>query len=143
VSGVMTYSRAGHTPLIYMAGPGSGREPSAQVLIPSGMVLGLRIDGALEKFSELLEEKEIPLQRGDVMVFYTDGITEAMNADSDLFGDSRLSRIVEEHGHLDSDELRERILREIETFVGSADQHDDMTMILIKVTQDVAEEVAV
>ena len=60
-----------------------------------------------------------------------------MNADSDLFGDSRLSRIVEEHGHLDSDELRERILREIEAFVGSADQHDDMTMILIKVERDV------
>jgi sigma-B regulation protein RsbU (phosphoserine phosphatase) len=143
VSGVMTYSRAGHTPLIYMAGPSSGREPAAQVLIPSGMVLGLRIDGATEKFNELLEEKEIHLQRGDVMVFYTDGITEAMNADSDLFGDSRLSRIVEEHGHLDADELRERILREIETFVGGADQHDDMTMILIKVTQLVAEEVAV
>ena len=143
VSGVMTYARAGHTPLIYMAGPASGREPAAQVLIPSGMVLGLRIDGAMEKFNELLEEKEISLQRGDVMVFYTDGITEAMNADNDLFGDSRLSRIVEEHGHLDSDELRERILREIETFVGSADQHDDMTMILIKVTQNVAEEVAV
>ena len=143
VSGVMTYARAGHTPLIYMAGPASGREPAAQVLIPSGMVLGLRIDGAMEKFNELLEEKEISLQRGDVMVFYTDGITEAMNADNDLFGDSRLSRIVEEHGHLDSDELRERILREIETFVGSADQHDDMTMILIKVTQIVAEEVAV
>ena len=143
VSGVMTYARAGHTPLIYMAGPASGREPAAQVLIPSGMVLGLRIDGAMEKFNELLEEKEIPLHRGDVMVFYTDGITEAMNADNDLFGDLRLSRIVEEHGHLDSDELRERILREIETFVGSADQHDDMTMILIKVTQLVAEEVAV
>ena len=42
-------------------------------------------------------------------------------------------RIVEEHGHLDSSELRERILREIEAFVGSADQHDDMTMILLKV----------
>jgi serine phosphatase RsbU (regulator of sigma subunit) len=40
---------------------------------------------------------------------------------------------VEEHGHLDSDELRERIMREIEAFVGSADQHDDMTMILLKV----------
>ena len=78
-----------------------------------------------------------------MLVFYTDGITEAMNNDSDLFGDSRLSRIVEEHGHLDSGELRERILREIESFVGTADQHDDMTMILIKVTQLVAEEVAV
>ena len=66
-----------------------------------------------------------------------------MNTESDLFGDARLSRIVEEHGHLDSGELRERILREIEAFVGTADQHDDMTMILIKVTQIVAEEVAV
>jgi serine phosphatase RsbU (regulator of sigma subunit) len=44
-----------------------------------------------------------------------------------------LRRIVEEHGHLDSGELRERIMREVEAFVGSADQHDDMTMILLKV----------
>jgi sigma-B regulation protein RsbU (phosphoserine phosphatase) len=107
------------------------------------MVLGLRIDGAVTKFNDLLEEVQIPLHTGDVLVFYTDGITEAMNTDSDLFGDARLSRIVEEHGHLDSGELRERILREIEAFVGTADQHDDMTMILIKVTQIVAEEVAV
>ena len=66
-----------------------------------------------------------------------------MNTESDLFGDARLSQIVEEHGHLDSGELRERILREIEAFVGTADQHDDMTMILIKITQLVVEEVAV
>jgi serine phosphatase RsbU (regulator of sigma subunit) len=61
-----------------------------------------------------------------------------MNVESDLFGDARLSRIVEEHGHLESGELRERILREIESFVGAADQHDDMTMILMKVEQPVA-----
>ena len=60
-----------------------------------------------------------------------------MNGDADLFGDARLSRIVEEHGHLESGELRERILREIESFVGTADQHDDMTMILMKVEQPV------
>jgi len=138
----MTYARAGHTPLIYLPGP-SAAKSGAQVLVPSGMVLGLRIDGAETKFAELLEEEQISLHTGDVMVFYTDGITEAMNTDSDLFGDTRLSRIVEEHGHLDSSELRERILREIEAFVGDADQHDDMTMILIKVTQVVAEEVAV
>jgi sigma-B regulation protein RsbU (phosphoserine phosphatase) len=142
VNGIMTYARAGHTPLIYLPGP-SVVQRGAQVLIPSGMVLGLRIDGAVAKFNELLEEVEIPLHTGDVIVFYTDGITEAMNTESDLFGDSRLSRIVEEHGHLESGELRERIIREIEAFVGTADQHDDMTMILIKVTQIVAEEVAV
>lgn len=131
-AGTMTFCRAGHTPLIFLPGP-SSRMPSAKVLTPSGMVLGLRIDGAADKFAELLEQERVDLSPGDVVVLYTDGITEAMNTDSDLFGESRLSRIVEEHGHLDSDELRERIMREIEAFVGNADQHDDMTMILLKV----------
>ena len=139
-NGVMTYARAGHTPLIFLSGSGTTR---AQVLIPNGMVLGLHIDGAEARFGELLEEKQIPLATGDVIVFYTDGITEAMNPASDLFGETRLSRLVEEHGHLESGELRERILREIEAFVGTADQHDDMTMILIKVTAVEAARVAV
>jgi phosphoserine phosphatase RsbU/P len=130
--GRMTFARAGHTPLIYLPAPG-GPDAGAQVLVPNGMVLGLRIDKAAEKFAELLEEHEIPLTTGDVIVLYTDGITEAMNHMSDLFGDARLGQIVEEHGHLESGELRERILREIEAFVGGADQHDDMTMILMKV----------
>jgi sigma-B regulation protein RsbU (phosphoserine phosphatase) len=141
-SGVMTYARAGHTPLIYLPGNVSP-SGAAQVLIPNGMVLGLRIDGAAAKFNELLEEEQILLHTGDVIVFYTDGITEAMNPVSDLFGEARLSRIIEEHGHLESGELRERILREIESFVGAADQHDDMTMILMKVTEVQAARVAV
>jgi phosphoserine phosphatase RsbU/P len=135
-AGRMTYARAGHTPLIYMCS-GGGTDESVKVLVPSGMVVGLRIPGAHEKFMDLLEEESIDLTNGDVIVLYTDGISEAMNADADLFGDARLSRIVEEHGHLDSNELRERILREIEAFVGAADQHDDMTMILMKVEQPV------
>ncbi|HEX6973301.1 MAG TPA: SpoIIE family protein phosphatase, partial [Vicinamibacterales bacterium] len=130
-AGVMTYCRAGHTPLIYLSS--ASKTTPARVLVPNGMVLGLHIDGAAEKFAELLEEDRIELATGDVIVLFTDGITEAMNAESDLFGETRLSRIVEEHGHLESGELRERILREIESFVGGADQHDDMTMILLKV----------
>ena len=134
-AGTMTYCRAGHTPLIFLPGPASDLPGVAQVLIPSGLVVGLRIPGAAEKFAGLLEEQTINLAVGDVIAFYTDGISEAMNAQSDLFGDSRLSDIIEEHGHLSSGELRERILREIESFVGGADQHDDMTMILLKVEQ--------
>jgi phosphoserine phosphatase RsbU/P len=140
-AGVMTYARAGHTPLIYLSG--TSPQDGAQVLTPNGLVVGLRIDGAAEKFTELLEEQAIRLHAGDVIVLYTDGITEAMNAESDLFGESRLSRIVEEHGHLESGELRERILREIESFVGHSDQHDDMTMILIKVNVAQTARVAV
>ena len=140
--GTMTFARAGHTPMLHLCRV-SGGEPRAHILVPSGMVVGLRIDGAAEKFAELLEEDSVELAQGDVIVLYTDGITEAMNPESDLFGDSRLSRIVEEHGHLESAELRERILREIESFVGSADQHDDMTMILLKVEHAAAARVAV
>ena len=128
-AGVLTYCRAGHTPLIYR----DVKTGDADVQIPNGLVVGLRIPGAAEKFSELLEEHRIDLSVGDVIALYTDGITEAMNPAGDLFGDARLGRIIEEHGHLDAAELRERILREIESFVGGADPHDDMTMILLKV----------
>jgi sigma-B regulation protein RsbU (phosphoserine phosphatase) len=132
-AGTVTYARAGHTPMIYLPAQPAGSE--AQVLAPSGLVVGLRLDGIQKKFVELLEEQTIRIGPGDVIVLYTDGVTEAMNVDSDLFGDARLSRIIEEHGHLDSSELRERILREVEAFVGPADQHDDMTMILIKIEE--------
>jgi serine phosphatase RsbU (regulator of sigma subunit) len=132
----MTFARAGHTPLLFFRGSGTR---GTEVLTPNGLVVGLRIPGAMEKFADLLEEQCVELEKGDVIVLYTDGITEAMNGESDLFGDARLGRIIAEHGHLDTADLRERILREIEAFVGSADQHDDMTMILIKVEEAAVE----
>lgn len=136
----LTYARAGHTPLIYLPSPARGRQP-AQVLVPDGMVLGLRIEGVAAKFGQLLEESVVRFETGDVFVFFTDGVTEAMNVDADLFGETRLQELVEAHGHLSSDELRERILREVEAFVGQADAHDDMTMILLKVEEPTAPEV--
>jgi len=129
----LTYARAGHTPLMYL--PGRMATPEAQVLAPDGLVVGLRIDGVASRFEQLLEEVTLPLRPDDVFVFYTDGITEAMNSMADLFGDQRLQTLVEEHGHLPSDQLRERILRDVEAFVAGADQHDDMTMILLKVEE--------
>jgi serine phosphatase RsbU (regulator of sigma subunit) len=62
-------------------------------------------------------------------------VTEAMNLDQDLFGEDRLRDIVEEHADLPSEQLRERIMREVESFVGEADAHDDMTMILLKIEE--------
>jgi serine phosphatase RsbU (regulator of sigma subunit) len=134
----VAYSRAGHTPMIHLPAGVDGRPRQARVLTPNGMVVGLPIEGMTARFEELLEELTIPLHTGDVFVLFTDGVTEAMNLDSDLFGEDRLRALVEEHGELSSDELRERILREVEAFVGDADPHDDMTMILLKI-----EEIAV
>jgi len=130
-SGVMTYARAGHTPLLYLPAAG-GPGNRARILAPDGMVLGLRIDDG-ERFSSLLSEVTLALRPDDLLVFFTDGISEAMNERSECFGESLLAELVEEHGHLPIGELRERILREIAAFVGGAPQHDDMTMILLKV----------
>jgi sigma-B regulation protein RsbU (phosphoserine phosphatase) len=127
----MTYARAGHTPLIHLSRNGRGA-PHASIRAPDGMVLGLRIDDG-QRFDGLLVEETIDLSPGDILVFFTDGISEAMNAESDCFGEARLASLIEEHADLGFEEMRERIVREIEAFVGDAPQHDDMTMILLKV----------
>ena len=130
----MTYARAGHTPLIYLPSDTSngGR---AEILVPDGMVLGLRLDDG-ERFISLLDEATLVLSPGDLLVFFTDGISEAMNDQAECFGEPRLGQLIEEHGHLSVEELRERILREIEAFVAGAPQHDDMTLILLEVDGD-------
>jgi serine phosphatase RsbU (regulator of sigma subunit) len=133
-AGRMTYARAGHTPMMYLPGPGCGQARAVQVLAPDGLVLGLKIDHG-EMFEQLLVEASIPMHAGDLYVLFTDGITEAMDAADDCFGEQRLARIVETYAALPSDQLRERVLREIEAFVGDAPQHDDMTMILLKVDE--------
>lgn len=131
----MTYARAGHTPLIYVPGPGADSR-RARILAPGGLVVGLKIDNG-EMFERLLIEETIPLHAGDTYLFFTDGVSDAMNASDDCFGETRLAELVETHSSLRSDELRERVRREVEGFVGGAPQHDDMTMIFVKV--DVAE----
>jgi len=92
-------------------------------------------------FSRLLQEETIALRPGDLYLFFTDGISEAMNAHDECFGEPRLGELIQAHAHLPSAELRERVLREIAAFVGDAPQHDDMTMILLKV-DEVGEAVA-
>jgi sigma-B regulation protein RsbU (phosphoserine phosphatase) len=130
----LTYVRAGHTPLIYV--PAHGPTPgTSQVLTPDGIVVGLHLDGIQEKFAELLEEQTLSIGEGDLFAFFTDGITEAMNEELDLFGEERLSSLLEEHVHLPSDELQARILGDVEGFVGGAEQHDDMTMVLLRVDE--------
>ncbi|HEV8211221.1 MAG TPA: SpoIIE family protein phosphatase [Vicinamibacterales bacterium] len=131
----ITYARAGHTPLIYVPGACvDGGPRQVQILVPDGMVVGLKLDNG-EMFARHLVEETIPLQPGDLYLLFTDGISEAMNARDDLFGESRLGRLVETHAHLPSEELRERVLRDIAAFVGDAPQHDDMTMILLKIDE--------
>ena len=91
--GILTYARGGHTPLIHVRGQGD--PPSADMLIPSGLVVGL--DGFESQFEALIEEASLSVGHGDVIALFTDGISEAMNTADDLFGDDRLCRLVQEN----------------------------------------------
>jgi phosphoserine phosphatase RsbU/P len=132
-AGLVQYARAGHCPLVYVPGPYAQRR-KPQLMAPDGLVLGLTLDQG-RTFNRLLEEVTLPLGRGDLIVLYTDGITEAMNGDGECFGDARLASLIGQHADLSADELRERILREIDSFTESALQQDDMTMVVLRVEQ--------
>jgi serine phosphatase RsbU (regulator of sigma subunit) len=122
----MRYARAGHNPILQLE-KGSGR---TRVLTPQG--LGLGIDRG-DRFEKILEEAQVPLRPGDLFLFFTDGLSEAMNVKAELFGEQRLREILEQGEALGHEELKERILSEIRAFVGAAAQHDDMTMVILKV----------
>ena len=135
-AGTMTCARAGHTPLLVVSGGKS------EVVVPSGMVLGLRLPGAAERFSEVLEEHTRKIRPGDVFVLYTDGISEAMDPAGELFSDDGLAAVVASNHELDAAGIRERVVREVRAFVGEGGEpHDDMTMIVVKVLS-AAEEAA-
>jgi phosphoserine phosphatase RsbU/P len=122
----MRYARAGHNPILHLESS-TGR---TRVLMPQG--LGLGIDRG-DRFGELLEEAEVPLRSGDVFLFFTDGLSEAMNSRSELFGERRLRDVLERSPELGSDDLKEAILAEIRDFVGDEAQQDDMTLVALKV----------
>ncbi len=130
-AGTLTYARAGHTPLMYASRNGARRV--VRVLAPDGLVLGLR--GFERQFTELLEEHHLAVRPGDVAVLFTDGVTEAMNEKDEMFGEARLARLLEDDEAATSETLHERIVRDVDAFVGTADQHDDMTMVLLRVDE--------
>ena len=123
----MRYARAGHNPMIHF----DATDGSTHVLTPAG--LGLGIDPG-PRFDEILEEAEVALHSGDLFLFFTDGVSEAMNGRAELFGERRIRDVIEAtDGGQDESVLKDRILAEIRSFVGDAAQNDDMTMVLLKV----------
>jgi sigma-B regulation protein RsbU (phosphoserine phosphatase) len=122
----LTCVRAGHTPLIVVSG-------QTEIVTPDGMVLGLRLPGASERFDAVLEEDVRPIAPGDIVALYTDGVTEAMNAEGELFGETALASVICSARQADAPTIRERVVREVKAFVGDAEPHDDMTMVIVKV----------
>jgi len=81
-------------------------------------------------------EVVIPLEKGDLFFFYTDGISEAMDGGDGYYGDERLAEFLEAHADEPAADIRDGLLREVSTFTAGQQQHDDITMIVLKVDSD-------
>ncbi|MFO7444944.1 MAG: PP2C family protein-serine/threonine phosphatase [Ignavibacteriaceae bacterium] len=117
--------RAGHLPLILY----SRKENMCKNIIPYGMGIGL---GNNILFEKTLEEISIEPETGDILVFYTDGVVEAMNGYLQEFGEERLNRVIRQNAHKPAGLIKDAILDAVESFAQSTPRHDDLTMIVMK-----------
>ncbi|MGE0394108.1 MAG: SpoIIE family protein phosphatase [Vicinamibacterales bacterium] len=131
-AGTFTYARAGHCPLLFLPGPGSA-DRTPRLLAPEGMVLGLDLSDS-GMFARLLEEDVLALAPGDVVLLFTDGVTEAMNSRQEYFGEARLVAALEAMRDQPLAALKGGLLRRLRAFVGEAEQHDDMTLVLLRLS---------
>ena len=121
----LKFCRAGHMPLI-TASNGTISSYKTQ-----GIGVGLE-SGII--FESSLVEEEVSFTPGQIFAFFSDGITEAMNERNDLFGEEKLSELLKDKSSKSSNELMDEIWQSITKFRGHAEQSDDMTMVLVKVT---------
>jgi CHASE2 domain-containing sensor protein len=79
------------------------------------------------------EATQIPLQGGDVLVLYTDGVVEAMNAKGALYGFERFMAAIEAGRGLSANALLEKLMDDVSRYVGDAEPHDDLTIVVVQV----------
>ena len=119
----LTLARAGHCPLIYIS------NGSVELIRSTGIGLGLTDS---HQFTEATEEHTIRLLPGDSCVFYTDGITESRNSQTEEYGYERLMDIARSCTQCSANEMKERILNSVQTFIGQETYTDDITLIVMK-----------
>jgi ligand-binding sensor domain-containing protein len=84
---------------------------------------------------DIYEERKIPLQPGDALVFVTDGVTEEQNGAGEMYGELALQMLIEKLDTLQhtAKEIKDKIITEVKRFSGATQQDDDMTVIVVKV----------
>lgn len=92
----------------------------------TGVPLGLMQD-------EVFEEKMCQLHKGEIILLYTDGIKEAMNAKQELYGLDRLRKILRDNIKLSSTDLKKKIIEDVENYCGGVPRQDDWTVVIVKV----------
>ncbi|HYY43253.1 MAG TPA: GAF domain-containing SpoIIE family protein phosphatase, partial [Pyrinomonadaceae bacterium] len=124
----LRYINAGHNaPLLISRAPAAtnGAEPCIR-LTRGGAVIGL-----FEHFE--YEEASVELQSGDLLAAYTDGVTEALNAAAEEFGEERLLAALRTHTELPAELIRDHVVACINEWSAGAPQHDDLTLVILKV----------
>ncbi|MFQ5865529.1 MAG: GAF domain-containing SpoIIE family protein phosphatase [bacterium] len=79
------------------------------------------------------EEGQLQLRSGEIIVMYSDGVTEAENEQEDQFGEKRIKQIVRQYRHSSAKEIIEKICESVDEFTGSIEQADDITLVVLKV----------
>lgn len=118
----LSYSNAAHHPLMIVRDNGG----TVEQLDTEGLPIGIERDVV---YSQTVSE----LRSGDVLVLYTDGIIEAMNPEGEQFSIDRLTRVIRDHSNDKAQQITDTIRSEIDDFVGSARQHDDQTLMVVKI----------
>ena len=119
-TGEVLYSNAGHNPPLVLR---SGQPPE-WLPLPDGFFLGTMEDSTYET-------RRILLAPGEVLLLYTDGVTEAMNSGKAFYYEERLIRVAEDHEQGSPEELVREILRSVRDFAGSEPQSDDITLLAL------------
>ncbi len=115
--------RAGHNRAILCT------NGSFEYLNSTGIGLGLE-RGPI--FEQSLEEAVRPLNPESIFFFYSDGLSEAMNEQHEQYGEETITQFIESHKSLPAQELQDQLMRSVKQFQGLAEQHDDITWVLIK-----------
>ena len=122
--GTVTLCSAGQTQPIHF----SAKEGKATLIQTEGDTFPIGILDDVE-----YKETRLELAPGDRLVFYTDGIVEAMNKEQEIFGFDRLLDLVKGAGLLDAEALLKEIMGKVDEFVGGAPQSDDLTVIVVSI----------
>ncbi len=117
---IFTFANAGHNPPLLLRQSGE-----VEFLTTGGWTLGIQAERDYE-------ERPIHIRSGDLLVLYTDGVTEAENKSSELFGTERLVELVRAHRDRSAKEIRSTIVSEVGRFRDADKQPDDLTLMIIK-----------
>jgi len=125
--GTVTLARAGHdAPLLF-----AEKTQTVTMLKPPGLVLGID-SGSV--FDRITGDFAVSLERGDCLLLYTDGVTEALNANGDEFGMDRTIQSVRACAAEGAAVVIKRLIEELRSFVGAQPQNDDITLIAVRKT---------